>query len=199
MMTHRRGIWREPGVGYLRLWSQVLLYLWAVFAVSPEVRGKGDITYQLHRKKIVSLVKPCTALVSPGGKLTLAHGNANLETTRTARRNVNCRSCWHSVCNHLLLHNAFSLVSKLTQKCTLSFHPAPSSSSPWTALQAFDLYQYRCVGSLQTPCLKEPRLKIKSSETKEEVVVTKGMAKRQGRAGQGLSWPTLFYYWRNIV
>lgn len=57
MMTHCWGIWREPQGGYLRLWSQVLSYLWAVPAVSPEVGGEGDIMYQLNTKKITSLLK----------------------------------------------------------------------------------------------------------------------------------------------
>lgn len=57
MMTHCWGMWREPQGGYLRLWSQVLSYLWAVPAVSPEVGGKGDIMYQLNTKKITSLPK----------------------------------------------------------------------------------------------------------------------------------------------
>lgn len=62
-----------------------------------------------------------TALFFPGGKLTLAHRNANLKTAHTASRNVNYFSCWHSVCNIFLLHDVYSLVSKLPQKCTFFF------------------------------------------------------------------------------
>lgn len=95
-----------------------------------------------------------TALFFPGGKLTLAHRNANLKTAHTASRNVNYFSCWHSVCNIFLLHDVYSLVSKLPQKCTFFFFfflPGSSSSSPCAGLQTFGLFKYSCVGSHHKP------------------------------------------------
>lgn len=180
-VTHRQGIRGEPEGGYLRLRSQVRC---AFELCLLSVRG--------WEAKVISHIN-CTqrklsllwnTLVSPGGKLTLARRNANLQTTRAARRTLNCRSCWHSVCNHLLLHDMFSFMSELTHKCTFRFIPTSSSSSLCNGLQAFDLYQYGCVSSL-----RETRWKVKGSGIKKERVCEWQQGKE---AGQGLSWPSLF-------
>lgn len=98
MMTHCWGIWRDPRGGYLRLWSQVLSYLWAVSAVSPEVGGKGDITYQLNTKEIASLLKRqlCVFFLVENW-LWLTEMQISRQH-RQLSRDVNY-SCWRSVCN----------------------------------------------------------------------------------------------------
>lgn len=108
----------EPEGGYLRLRYQVCC---AFELCLLSVRG--------WEAKVISHIN-CTqrklsllwnTVVSPGGKLTLTRRNANLQTMCAAQRTLNCRSCWHSVCNHLLLHDTFSFMSELTPKCTFRF------------------------------------------------------------------------------